>query len=52
MAEIILNVDVRDGVGTGGARASRRAGMVPGVLYGGEKPPEATSTPASCWATW
>ena len=41
MAEIILNVDVRDGVGTGGARAARRAGMVPGVLYGGEKAPVA-----------
>jgi large subunit ribosomal protein L25 len=43
MAEIILNVDVRDGVGTGGARAARRAGMVPGVLYGGEKAPVAIS---------
>ncbi|MCS6627179.1 50S ribosomal protein L25/general stress protein Ctc [Roseibacterium beibuensis] len=41
MAEIILNVDVRDGVGTGGARAVRRAGMVPGVLYGGDKAPVA-----------
>ena len=37
MAEIILNVDVREGVGTGGARAARRAGFVPGVLYGGDK---------------
>ena len=43
MAEIILNVDVRDGVGTGGARAARRAGMVPGVLYGGDKAPVAIS---------
>jgi len=43
MAEIILNVDVRDGVGTGGARAARRAGMVPGVLYGGGKAPVAIS---------
>ena len=41
MAEIILNVDVRDGVVTGGARAARRAGMVPGVLYGGDKAPVA-----------
>jgi large subunit ribosomal protein L25 len=41
MAEIILNVDVRAGVGTGGARAARRAGMVPGVLYGGDKAPVA-----------
>jgi large subunit ribosomal protein L25 len=41
MAEIILNVDVRSGVGTGGARAARRAGMVPGILYGGDKAPVA-----------
>ncbi len=43
MAEIILNVDVRDGVGTGGARAARRAGFVPGVLYGGDKAPVSIS---------
>lgn len=41
MAEIILNVDVRDGVGTGGARATRRSGAVPGILYGGDKAPVA-----------
>lgn len=35
MAEIVLNVEVREDVGTGGARAARRAGKVPGVLYGG-----------------
>ncbi|WP_369058715.1 50S ribosomal protein L25/general stress protein Ctc [Caulobacter sp. 73W] len=39
MAEIVLNVEVRERAGTGGARASRNAGKVPGVLYGGgEKP--------------
>ena len=43
MAEIILNVDVREGVGTGGARAARRAGFVPGVLYGGDKAPVSIS---------
>ena len=43
MAEIILNVDVREGVGTGGARAARRAGMVPGILYGGDKAPQSIS---------
>ncbi len=43
MAEIILNVDVREGVGTGGARAARRAGQVPGILYGGGKAPVAIS---------
>ena len=41
MAEIILNVDVRENVGTGGARAARREGAVPGVLYGGDKDPVA-----------
>jgi large subunit ribosomal protein L25 len=41
MAEIILNVEVRDRTGSGGARAARRSGMVPGVLYGGDKDPVA-----------
>ena len=39
MADIILNVEVRDRSGTGGARETRRAGKVPGVLYGGGKSP-------------
>ena len=39
MADIILNVVVRDRVGTGGARAARNAGLVPGVLYGADKAP-------------
>ena len=43
MAEIILNVDIRDGVGSGSARAARRGGFVPGVLYGGDKAPVAIS---------
>jgi large subunit ribosomal protein L25 len=34
-------VEVREKSGTGGARAARRAGMVPGVLYGGGKDPVA-----------
>jgi large subunit ribosomal protein L25 len=41
MAEIVLNVEVRERTGTGGARDTRRAGMVPGVLYGGDKDPVA-----------
>jgi large subunit ribosomal protein L25 len=36
MAEIVLNVEVRERAGTGGSREVRRAGKVPGVLYGGE----------------
>lgn len=43
MAEIILNVDVREGVGTGSARAVRRSGAVPGILYGGDKAPVSIS---------
>ncbi|MFC3080082.1 50S ribosomal protein L25/general stress protein Ctc [Phenylobacterium terrae] len=39
MAEIVLNVEVRERTGTGGARAARRDGKVPGVLYGGDKQP-------------
>jgi large subunit ribosomal protein L25 len=46
MAEIVLNVDVRQGTGTGGARAARRQGLVPGILYGGDKDPVAISVPA------
>jgi large subunit ribosomal protein L25 len=39
MADIILNVQVRDRVGTGSARAARNAGMIPGILYGSDKAP-------------
>ena len=39
MADIILNVEVRERSGTGGAREVRRAGKVPGVLYGHGKDP-------------
>ena len=41
MAEIVLNVEVRERTGTGGAREARRAGKVPGILYGGSKDPVA-----------
>src|SRR5919197_1567245 len=43
MAEIILNVEVREQTGTGGARSTRRSGKVPGILYGGGKDPVAIS---------
>jgi len=39
MAEIVLNVEVRERTGTGGAREARRAGLVPGILYGGTQAP-------------
>nr|MEA2797113.1 large subunit ribosomal protein [Phenylobacterium sp.] len=43
MAEIVLNVEVRERTGTGGARVARREGLVPGVLYGGDKDPVSIS---------
>ena len=43
MADTVLEVEVRDNTGTGGARASRNAGMVPGILYGGGEAPIAIS---------
>ena len=39
MAEIVLNVELRERTGTGGARDTRRANHVPGVLYGGALAP-------------
>ena len=49
MAEIVLNVQVRDGAGTGKARAARNAGMVPGVLYGGKQGPVPLSVGANAF---
>jgi large subunit ribosomal protein L25 len=37
MAGIVLNVEKREKVGTGGARATRNAGLIPGILYGGPR---------------
>ena len=37
MAGIVLNVEKRERTGTGGARATRKADLVPGVLYGGAR---------------
>jgi large subunit ribosomal protein L25 len=39
MAEIVLNVEVRERAGSGASRAVRREGKVPGVLYGGKDAP-------------
>ena len=47
MADIILNVELRERTGTGGARETRRAGLVPGVLYGGDKDPVAVAVKAN-----
>jgi len=43
MADICLDVVVREETGTGPARAARRDGAVPGVLYGGGQGPVAIS---------
>ena len=37
MAGIVLNVEKREKLGTGAARATRNADLVPGVLYGGAR---------------
>jgi large subunit ribosomal protein L25 len=47
MAEIVLNVEVRERTGTGGARVARREGLVPGILYGGDKDPVAIAVKAN-----
>ena len=42
MAEnISLNVEIRKEVGKGAARSLRRNNLVPGIIYGGEKDPQA-----------
>jgi large subunit ribosomal protein L25 len=43
MADLVLNVSTRDRTGTGGARETRRAGLVPGVIYGGKAEPQAVA---------
>jgi large subunit ribosomal protein L25 len=47
MAEIVLNVEVRERAGTGATRAVRREGKVPGVLYGGKQGPIAIAVRGS-----
>ena len=40
MSDIVkMSVEARPGIGKGAARAARRAGMVPGVIYGDKKEP-------------
>lgn len=43
MSGICLDVVVRENTGTGPAREARRAGNVPGIIYGGGKDPVAVS---------
>jgi large subunit ribosomal protein L25 len=49
MADIVLDVEVRERTGTGGARDVRREGKVPGVLYGGKQAPVALAARANAF---
>ena len=40
MSDIVITVELRERVGKGAARAERRAGVIPGVVYGDKKPPQ------------
>jgi len=42
-SNITFNVTLRERIGKGGARAARREGLVPGVLYGGDEAPVAVA---------
>ena len=35
-----VNADVREDAGKGASRRLRHAGMVPAIVYGGDKPPQ------------
>ena len=39
MADIVFNAEIREKAGKGAARATRREGRVPAVIYGGKKEP-------------
>ncbi len=39
MANSVINAEIRERAGKGAARAVRRAGMVPGVIYGAKQEP-------------
>ena len=40
MSENTISVELREHVGKGAARAARRSGLVPGVIYGDKTPPQ------------
>ena len=43
MSDLVLNIDLRERIGKGGAREARRNGLIPGVIYGGKDKPVAIS---------
>lgn len=38
--DTVITVELRDRVGKGAARAARREGLVPGIVYGDKRPPQ------------
>jgi len=40
---VVLDVDIRENSGSGNARAARRNGFVPGIVYGGDEAPVSVS---------
>ena len=40
MSENIINVELRERIGKGAAREARRAGSIPGIIYGDKKTPQ------------
>ena len=40
---VVLDVDIRENSGSGNARAARREGLVPGIVYGGDEAPVSVS---------
>ena len=51
MSEVVtLSAETRDRAGKGGARATRRDGLVPGVIYGAKKAPLSIAVnPRALW---
>lgn len=47
MSDVVLPVEIRERTGSGGARAARRDGFVPGVIYGGKRGPVAIALPGN-----
>lgn len=43
MSDICLDIELRENIGTGGSRAARREGLVPGIIYGGDEAPVSVS---------
>ena len=49
METIEIKAEARSQVGKGSARAARRAGLVPAVIYGNKQPPITITLKANEW---